>query len=106
MGIQFALPRTEQALTGGFRLPPCVPPFNTLTYRLSRVWLLVFLLAFVGPIAGLYERDKAPGTIRSFCLAAARSGCRVACRWHRGASLVGPQAERAGIVAGDKIIVI
>ncbi|MEA3078676.1 MAG: hypothetical protein QOF05_84, partial [Sphingomonadales bacterium] len=32
--MQLALPNAGQAPRGGLRLPPCVPPFNTLTYRL------------------------------------------------------------------------
>ncbi len=107
MGIQLALPRTEQALKGGFRLPPCVPPFNTLYHRIfTTVWIAVFLFALAGPIAGLYLRDKAPGN-NSQLLLGSRAGFAVS---PRDATLVrftvGPEAETAGIVAGDHIIAI
>ena len=107
MGIQLALPRTEQALKDGFRLPPCVPPFNTLYHRIfTVVWLAFFLFALAGPIAGLYQRDKAPGN-NSQLLLGSRAGFAVS---PRDATLVrftvGPEAETAGIVAGDHIIAI
>ena len=55
MGMQLALPNAEPTLKGGIRLPPVVPPFNTRAYRLfSVIWIAVFLLAFVGPLAGFY----------------------------------------------------
>jgi hypothetical protein len=46
MGMQLALLRADNPLKGRFRLPPVVPQFNTLTYRLfTAFWLLVFALA-------------------------------------------------------------
>ncbi|MEA3067453.1 MAG: hypothetical protein QOK41_860, partial [Sphingomonadales bacterium] len=105
--MQLALPTAGQALKGGFRLPPCVPPFNTLTYRLfTLVWMTVFALALVGPLAGLYLRYHEPGN-NSQLLLGARAGFAVS---PRDATLVrftvGPQAEKAGIQAGDHITAI
>jgi len=55
--MQLALASNGPGLKGGFRLPPCVPPFNTLTLRLfTLVWLAAFALALAGPIAGFYLR--------------------------------------------------
>ena len=42
---------------GGFQLPPVVPPFNTLSFRIfTLVWVLAFLLAIAGPVLGFYHR--------------------------------------------------
>jgi hypothetical protein len=55
--MQLALSMAGQSGRGGFRLPPCVPPFNTLTLRLFTViWLVAFALAIAGPIDGFYIR--------------------------------------------------
>jgi hypothetical protein len=107
LGIQLALPGTPEALNGGFRLPPAVPPFNTLYHRIfTAVWLLVFLLALVGPVAGLYERDRAPGN-NSQLLLGSRAGFAVSPRDATQVRFtVGPKAETAGIVAGDHIVAI
>ena len=44
--MQLALPNAGQAPRGGWQLPPCVPPFNTLTYRLfTALWMVAFALA-------------------------------------------------------------
>src|SRR5438270_7973296 len=105
--MQLALPNASQAPGGGLRLPPCVPPFNTLTYRLfTAVWMVAFALALVGPLAGLYERFQERGN-NSQLLLGSRAGFAVS---PRDATIVrftvGPQAERAGVVAGDHIIAI
>lgn len=105
--MQLALPRTEQPRKGGFRLPPVVPPFNSLTLRLfTAFWVLVFLLAIVGPIAGFYYRYTEPPN-NSQLLLGSRAGFAVS---PRDATLVrftvGPEAETAGIVPGDHIIAI
>lgn len=106
MGIELALPGTEHALSR-FRLPASVPPFNTRGHRIfTIVWIAAFLLALVGPIAGLYLRDKAPGN-NSQLLLGSRAGFAVS---PRDATLVrftvGPKAETAGIVPGDHIVAI
>ena len=105
--MQLALPTTDQTLRSGFRLPSVVPPFNTLTYRLfSVLWLLVFLLAIGGPIAGFYYRYSEPAN-NSQLLLGSRAGFAVS---PRDATMVrftvGPEAETAGIVAGDHIVAI
>ena len=104
--MQLAL-ATAEPLKRGFRLPPCVPPFNTLTYRLfTLVWMTVFLLALAGPIAGFYLRYTEPAN-NSQLLLGSRAGFAVS---PRDATIVrfgvGPQAERAGILPGDHITAI
>ena len=105
--MQLALPRTDQTLTRGFRLPPVVPPFNTLTYRLfTAIWVLAFLLAIAGPVAGFYFRYTEPAN-NSQLLLGSRAGFAVS---PADATLVrfpvGPQAKDAGMVAGDHILAI
>lgn len=105
--MQLALPSAGQFSKGGFRLPPVVPPFNTLTHRLfSLLWIAAFALALAGPIAGFYERYTAPAN-NSQLLPGSRAGFAVS---QRDATIVrfpvGPKAQTAGIVAGDKIIAI
>src|SRR5689334_7406349 len=102
--MQLALASSGPGAKGGFRLPPVVPPFNTLTHRLfSLIWLIAFALALAGPIAGFYERYTAPEN-NSQLLLGSRAGFAVS---PRDATIVrftvGPRAKSAGIVAGDKI---
>jgi len=105
--MQLALPNADPAPEGGLRLPPCVPPFNTLTYRLfTLVWLTIFLLALCGPIAGFYLRYTEPAN-NSQLLLGSRAGFAVSPRdGTKVRFTVGPQAESAGIVPGDKITAI
>ncbi len=105
--MQLALATAGPRPNGGFRLPPCVPPFNTLSYRLfTLLWMLAFALALVGPIAGFYLRYTEPAN-NSQLLLGSRVGFAVS---PRDATLVrftvGPKAESAGVVAGDKITAI
>lgn len=105
--MQLALANAGPTLKGGFRLPPCVPPFNTLTYRLfTAIWMLAFALALIGPIAGFYLRYTEPAN-NSQLLLGSRAGFAVS---PGDATMirftVGPKAETAGIVAGDKLIAI
>ena len=105
--MQLALPNAGQAPRGGLRLPPCVPPFNTLTYRLfTALWMVAFALALVGPLAGLYERYHERGN-NSQLLLGSRAGFAVS---PRDATLVrftvGPQTAGAGVGAGDHIVAI
>jgi hypothetical protein len=105
--MQLALPSVGQMSKGGFRLPPVVPPFNTSIYRLfTFLWLTAFALALAGPVAGFYLRYTAPAN-NSQLLLGSRAGFAVS---PRDATVVrftvGPKAETAGIVAGDKIIAI
>ena len=105
--MQLALASAGPNITGGFKLPPCVPPFNTLTYRLfSILWMLAFALALVGPLAGFYVRYTEPAN-NSQLLLGSRAGFAVS---PGDATIVrftvGPKAETAGIVAGDKLLAI
>jgi hypothetical protein len=105
--MQLALPSTNPAPNSGLRLPPCVPPFNTLTYRLfTAVWMIAFALALVGPIAGLYERYHERGN-NSQLLLGSRAGFAVS---PRDATIVrftvGPQSRGAGVIPGDHIVAV
>src|SRR5205085_2632216 len=105
--MQLALSMTGDERRAGFRLPSSVPPFNTLTYRLfTLVWLIAFVLALAGPIAGFYLRGTEPAN-NSQLLLGSRAGFAVS---PSDATVVrftvGPQAEKAGIAAGDKITAI
>ena len=105
--MQLALPRSNRALNGGFRLPPVVPPFNKLGVRLfTAVWVVVLLLAIAGPILGFrYRFTEKPNN--SQLLLGSRAGLAVA---PRDATLVrftvGPQSHAAGVIPGDHIIAI
>ena len=105
--MQLALPRTNHRLTGGFRLPPVVPPFNTLTYRLfTALWALAFLLAVAGPLVGLYDR-YAEARNNSQLLLGSRAGFAVSPRDATAVRFtVGPQAKAGGVVPGDHIVAI
>ena len=105
--MQLALPIAGRPLKGGLRLPPCVPPFNTLAYRIfTLLWMIAFALALVGPIAGLYLRYVSPAN-NSQLLLGSRAGFAVS---PRDATIVrftvGPRASDAGIVPGDHITAI
>ena len=97
MGMQLALPNAEPTLKGGIRLPPVVPPFNTRAYRLfSVIWIAVFLLAFVGPLAGFYYRYTSPEN-NSQLLLGSRAGFAVSPRDATTVRFtVGPEAGAAG----------
>jgi hypothetical protein len=105
--MQLALSTADWTPKGGFRLPPCVPPFNTLTHRLfTLLWVVVFLLAVGGPLAGFYLRYTAPEN-NSQLLLGSRAGFAVSPRDGTVVRFtVGPRAESAGIVSGDKITAI
>lgn len=105
--MQLALPRNDGALKGGSRLPPVVPPFNTLYLRLfTALWVLAFLLAVTGTIVGFYFRYTEQHN-NSQLLLGSRAGFAVS---PRDATVVrftvGPQAKAGGIVAGDRIVAI
>ena len=92
--MQLALPNAGRAPGGGLRLPPCVPPFNTLAYRLfTAVWMIAFALALVGPLAGLYTRYQERGNNSQLLLGSRagfavspRDATRVRAVWRRGHS--------------------
>ncbi len=102
-----ALPYAGHTSRGGLRLPPSVPPFNKLAYRLfTALWMVAFALALVGPLAGLYER-YAEKSNNSQLLLGSRAGFAVS---PRDATIVrftvGPRSAAAGIVPGDHIVAI
>jgi hypothetical protein len=107
MGMQLALSNAGETLKGGLRLPPAVPPFNTRAYRLfSIIWIAAFLLAFIGPLAGFYFRYSSPEN-NSQLLLGSRAGFAVSPRDATAVRFtVGPDADRAGIRAGDHIVAI
>src|SRR4051812_9376346 len=107
MGMQLALPNAERTLKGGLRLPPAVPPFNTRTYRLfTAIWVAVFLLALIGPLAGFYLRYSSPQS-HSRLPPGSRAGFAVPPRDATTVRFtVGPEAEGAGIRAGDHIVAV
>ncbi|MGE5564223.1 MAG: hypothetical protein ACM3ZV_13095 [Bacillota bacterium] len=105
--MQLALARRNQAPSGGFQLPPVVPPFNTLTFRIfTAIWVLAFLLAIAGPVLGFHHRYTERAN-NSQLLLGSRAGFAVS---PRDATLVrftvGPDARKAGIVPGDHIVAI
>ena len=105
--MQLALATAGPERKGGWRLPSSLPPFNRLTYRIfTMVWMLAFALALIGTAAGFYVRYTEPEN-NSQLLLGSRAGFAVS---PADATLVrftvGPQAEKAGIVAGDKIVSI
>jgi hypothetical protein len=107
MSTQLAVASAEPAPVGRFRLPPAIPPFNTLTLRLfSLLWFAAFLLAIAGPFVGFYLRYTAPAN-NSQLLLGSRAGFAVS---PSDATLVrftvGPDAKKAGIVRGDKIVAV
>ncbi|MBW0007477.1 MAG: hypothetical protein JO335_07165 [Sphingomonas sp.] len=105
--MQLALASAGGMSRGGFRLPPFLPPFNTLTLRFfSLLWVAAFALALAGPLAGFYLRYTAPAN-NSQLLLGSRAGFAVSPRDGTVVRFtVGPQARSAGIVAGDKITAI
>lgn len=105
--MQLALTNAEGMPKGGIRLPPAVPPFNTKAYRLfSLIWIAAFLLAFAGPLAGFYFRYTSPEN-NSQLLLGSRAGFAVSPRDATTVRFtVGPEADAAGIRAGDHIIAI
>lgn len=105
--MQLALASDDKPKGWRFRLPPAVPPFNTRVHRIfSLVWIAAFLLALIGPAAGIYLRYTAP-TNNSQLLLGSRAGFAVS---PRDATLirftVGPSAKEAGVKRGDRIIAV
>ena len=105
--MQLALPRSDGALKGGFRLPPVVPPFNTNSYRLfTALWVLAFVLAVTGTLVGFYFRYTEPHN-NSQLLLGSRAGFAVS---PGDATVVrftvGPQPKTGGVIPGDRIIAI
>ena len=100
-GMQLAMPKLTR-----LRLPPLVPSFSKNGFRLfSVLWTIAFLLALIGPLAGLYGRYVAPEN-NSQLLLGSRAGFAVApADATRVRFLIGP-AGHAGIRAGDHILAV
>jgi hypothetical protein len=107
MSLQLAAPAMFRPLAGRIRLPKRVPPFNTRTYYIfSVLWFAALLLAFVGPIGGLYQRYVAPGDNSQLVLGS-RAGFAVSPQdATRIRFLVGPYSRSAGLRKGDDIVAI
>ncbi|MEO7654130.1 MAG: hypothetical protein ABIS23_00415 [Sphingomicrobium sp.] len=106
-GMQLALASEEKPKGWRLRLPPAVPPFNTRTHQLfSLVWIAAFLLAIVGPAAGIYVRYTAPKS-NSQLLLGSRAGIAVSPRDATQVRfVVGTLAREAGLRRGDQIIAV
>ena len=104
--MQLALANTGPA-RGGWKLPSSLPPFNTLTHRLfTALWVITFILAIAGPLAGFYLRYTEQAN-DSQLLLGSRAGFAVSPGdATRIRFTVGPRAKKAGVVAGDKIVAI
>ena len=105
--MQLALASEEKPKGWRFRLPPAVPPFNTRIHRVfSIIWIAAFLLAIVGPAAGIYLRYTAPKS-NSQLLLGSRAGIAVSPRdATKVRFIVGDSAREAGLKRGDQIIAI
>ena len=105
--MQLAIASDEREPKRRLRLPPTIPPFNTPAYRtFSVIWLLVFLLAVIGPAVGLYYRYTSPEN-NSQLLLGSRAGFAVAPGDATHIRFtVGPTARGAGIEAGDQIVAV
>jgi post-segregation antitoxin (ccd killing protein) len=88
-------------------VPDRVPRLSGAAFTIFRVlWSATFLLAIIGPIAGLWMRYNQP-TQNSQLMLGSRAGFAVS---REDATLVrftvGPESRKAGIVAGDHIVAI
>jgi hypothetical protein len=107
MGVALALPQSFGAWKARLKLPDAVPPFNTRIYYLfSVIWFAAFLLAVIGPAAGLYHRYSSPENNSQLMLGsragfAASEEDATAIRFP-----VGEQARKLGIRKGDDIVAI
>jgi hypothetical protein len=105
--MQLALVHNTRGRGRWFRLPPTVPPFSTRTYRIfSVVWIAAFLLALVGPAAGIYFRYSSPSN-NSQLMLGSRAGFAVSPKdATRIRFTVGTHAREEGLRAGDHIVAI
>ena len=105
--MQLAAPLDEEGWKGRFRLPPTVPPFNRLSYRLFTIlWFAAFGLALFGPLTGIYLRATSPPN-NSQLLLGSRAGFAVSPRDATAVRFtVGPTTKAAGLIAGDHILAV
>ena len=99
--MQLAMPKP---MPTRLRLPPVVPSFSKRGFRLfSVLWIAAFLLALVGPLAGLYARYTAPEN-NSQLLLGSRAGFAVS---PADATRVRfPVGQASGLRAGDHIVAV
>jgi hypothetical protein len=88
------------------RIPDRLPRLTGTGFKLFRLlWFAAFLLAIIGPIAGLWMRYTAP-TVNSQLIAGSRVGFAVS----RDVTLVrftlGSEPQTTGIIPGDHIVAI
>ena len=105
--MQLALANAGPVRGGGWKLPSALPPFNTFTHRLfTAIWVVTFVFAIAGPLAGFYLRYTEQAN-DSQLLLGSRAGFAVSpSDATRIRFTVGPKAEKAGIASGDKIVAI
>ena len=99
--MQLAMPKP---MPTRLRLPPVIPSFSKRGFRFfSALWTVAFLLALVGPLAGLYGRYTAPEN-NSQLLLGSRAGFAVSpADATRVRFLVG---RPEGIRPGDHIVAV
>ena len=99
--MQLAMPKP---MPTRLRLPPVIPSFSKRGFRLfSILWTAAFLLALVGPLAGLYARYTAPEN-NSQLLLGSRAGFAVS---PANATRVRfPVGRASGVRAGDHIVAV
>ena len=104
--MQLALP-IKGNMSGGLRLPPFLPPFNKRAQILFTLfWMVAFALALTGPLAGFYLRYTEAAN-NSQLLLGSRAGFAVSPSDATTIRFtVGPQAQKAGVIAGDRIVAI
>jgi hypothetical protein len=107
MGVVLALPQSFGAWKARLKLPDAVPPFNTRIYYIfSAIWFAAFLLAVIGPAAGLYHRYSSPEN-NSQLMLGSRAGFAVSEEDATAIRFpVGEESRRAGIRKGDDIVAI
>lgn len=94
-------------LRGRIRLPEALPPLgNRAFYAFNAIWILAFLLALIGPIAGTWDRF-ANAAQNSGLMLGSRAGIVVA---EEDATRirfpVGPESRRLGLRPGDDIVAV
>lgn len=99
--MQLAMPKP---MPTRLRLPPVVPSFSKTGFRLfSILWSVAFLLALVGPLAGLYGRYTAPEN-NSQLLLGSRAGFAVSPA--DATRIRFPVGRASGLRAGDHIVAV
>ena len=107
MAVEPALQDRFARLRGRLTLPECLPPLGTRSFYLFRTfWMLAFLLALVGPIAGTWDRFANPAQ-NSGLMPGSRAGIVVAQEDATHIRFpVGPVTTAMGITRGDRIVAV